>query len=104
MLKDWLRLLALQAIGMCFSLCAANYSALAQPSTDIPEETLQVSITERAHSQIDGRIQASREQAFEQAHLRVAPEDVPARLAPQVQRVVVLLRIRKLLKSLIPVF
>jgi hypothetical protein len=105
MLRDWSRLLAVQALGMCFSLCTAHYSASAQQSPDIPEEMLQVSITEQqARSQIDGRIQTSREQASEQAYLRVAPEDVPARLAPQVQQVVVLLRIRKLLKSLIPLF
>jgi hypothetical protein len=94
----------MQAIGMCFSLCAANYSASAQQSLDIPEEMLQVSITEQARSQLDGRIQTSGDQASEQVHLRVAPEDVPARLAPQVQQVVVLLRIRKLLRSLIPLF
>jgi hypothetical protein len=105
MLRDWPRIFALHAIGVCLSVGTASPPALAQQqSADIPEEMLQVSITERAHSQIDGRAQTSTEQVSEQRQLRVAPEDVPARLAPEVQRAVVLLRIRKLLKSFIPLF
>jgi hypothetical protein len=104
MLKDWPRMFAVQAIWICFGLYAANDAAAAQRPADIPEEMLQVSITERAHSQLDGRAQTSTEQASEQRQLRVAPEDVPARLAPEVQQTVVLLRIRKLLKSFIPLF
>ncbi len=104
MLRDWPRILAVQTIWVYFSLSAVNSPTLAQPSADIPEEMLQVSITERAHSQLDGRVQTATEQASEQRRLRVAPEDVPARLAPEVQQTVVLLRIRKLLKSFIPLF
>jgi hypothetical protein len=106
MLRDWPRIFAVQAIWVCLSVGTASPPTLAQQqqSADIPEEMLQVSITERAHSEIDGRAQTSTEQASEQRHLRVAPEDVPARLTPEVQRAVVLLRIRKLLKSFIPLF
>jgi hypothetical protein len=94
---------AVPAIWICFNVSAATYPASAQHA-DIPEEMLQTSITERAYSQLDGRAQTAREEASVQRQLRVAPEDVPARLAPEVQQVVVLLRIRKLLKSLIPLF
>jgi hypothetical protein len=104
MLKDWPKIFAVQCIWVCFSLCAASNLASAQRPADIPEEMLQVSITERAYSQLDGRTQTATEQASEQRQLRVAPEDVPARLAPEVQQAVVLLRIRKLLKSFIPLF
>jgi hypothetical protein len=104
MLREWPRLFAVPAIWICFSVGAATDPASAQQPADIPEEMLQTSITERAFSQLDGRAQTAREKASEQRQLRVAPEDVPARLAPEVQQVVVLLRIRKLLKSLIPLF
>jgi hypothetical protein len=103
MLRDWSRILAAPLAWMCFSLFAIR-PTLARQTADVPEEMLQVSITERANSQLDGRAQTSREQASEQRQLRVAPEDVPTRLAPEVQQAVVLLRIRKLLKSLIPLF
>jgi hypothetical protein len=102
MLREWPRIFAVPAIWICFS--AATYPASAQQPVDIPEEMLQTSITDRAFSQLDGRAQTAREEASAQRQLRVAPEDVPARLAPEVQQVVVLLRIRKLLKSLIPLF
>jgi hypothetical protein len=95
---------AVPLVWIFFSLCAALSPAFAQQPADLPEEMLQVSITERAHSRLDGRPQTSREEASEQRQLRVAPEDVPGRLSPEVQQTVVLLRIRKLLKSLIPLF
>jgi hypothetical protein len=104
MLREWPRIFAVLAIWIGFNIGAAAYPASAQQPEDIPEEMLQTSITERAFSQLDGRAQTAREEASEQRQLRVAPEDVPARLAPEVQQVVVLLRIRKLLKSLIPLF
>jgi hypothetical protein len=93
----------MRAFWICFSLCAATHPASAFPA-DVPEEMLQISITERAYSPLNGRAQTSKEAASEQQQLRVAPEDVPARIAPEVQQLVVLLRIRKLLKSLIPLF
>jgi hypothetical protein len=103
MLREWPRIVAIPAIWICFGFGAATDSASAQHA-DIPEEMLQTSITERAFSPLNGQAQTAREEAAEQRQLRVAPEDVPARLAPEVQQVVVLLRIRKLLKSLVPLF
>jgi hypothetical protein len=88
--------------SQCY-FCGVAHRVFAAPA-DIPEETLQVSIVESARSQVSGRIQNSSEQALEQQQLRVKPENVPARLAPKIQQAVVLLRIRKLIKSVIPFF
>jgi hypothetical protein len=95
--------LAMQMVGIFLSLGTTAHSTWAVPA-DIPEEMLQISMMEQAHSQLDGSVQTAQEQASEQQQLRVAPEDVPARLAPNVKQAVDLLRIRKLLKSLIPIF
>lgn len=101
-LRNRPKLFAMQ-IAIFLSLGTTAHPTLALPA-DIPEEMLQILVTERAYSQLDGSVQTSQGQASEQQQLRVAPEDVPARLAPNVKQAVDLLRIRKLLKSLIPIF
>ncbi|MGB8702787.1 MAG: hypothetical protein WCD18_25510 [Thermosynechococcaceae cyanobacterium] len=72
------------------------------PSEDIPEEVLQTQAIESARSRLDGQAQSPHTYAQEQQHLRVMPEDVPARLAPEVYQTIFLLRLQKLMKGLLP--
>jgi hypothetical protein len=74
------------------------------PNEDVPEEVLQIQVIEQSNSPVDGGSRLATEYAFEQRQLWVKPEDVPARLAPQIKQTIDLLRIRKVIKSLLPFF
>jgi hypothetical protein len=71
---------------------------------DIPEEMLQTQITTEANSPLTGLAQSASSSAKEQKQLRVTAAEVPPRLSPSIYRAVELLRLRKLLKSLLPFF
>jgi hypothetical protein len=99
---------AMVVLGFSWSISAI---ALANPEIppeeipeEIPEEVLQLSIIEQAHSQQSGVAQSPAEQAAEERSLRVTAEEVPAQIDPDIQQIIVLLRIRKLLKTFIPLF
>lgn len=83
-------------------------SGLAQVATaaqDVPEEMLQTQITTEANSPLTGLAQSATSRANEQKQLQGAvAAEVPPRLAPSIYRAVELLRLRKLLKSLLPFF
>ncbi len=72
------------------------------PPEDIPEEILQTEIIMDARSPIDGEPLTAAEYAELQAQLRIAAEDVPGRVTPRLQTLISLLRIRKLLRPLLP--
>jgi hypothetical protein len=97
------QLFVMLTIGQLFGFGASARRVFALP-VDIPEEVIQLSIYENASSQLDGQPQSSSEQALEQQQLRIPPEEVPAPLAPKIKQTVGLLRLRKLIKSLIPFF
>ncbi len=83
-------------------------SGLTQVETvaqDVPEEMLQTQITTEANSSLTGLAQSATSSANEQKQLQVGTAAaVPPRLAPSIYRAVELLRLRKLLKSLLPFF
>lgn len=82
-------------------------SSLAQVeigAQDIPEEMLQTQIAIEANSPLTGLQQSANNHAKEQKRLQVTAVEVPPRLAPSIYRSVELLRLRKLLKSILPLF
>jgi hypothetical protein len=82
-------------------------SSLSQVETgvqDIPEEMLQTQITTEANSLLTGLAQSANSSATEQKQLQVTATEVPPVLTPSIYRSVELLRLRKLLKSLLPFF
>jgi hypothetical protein len=74
------------------------------PNEDVPEEVLQIQVIEQSNSQMDGGARSAQDYASEQKQLRVKAEDVPARIAPEIKQTIDLLRIRKVIKSLLPFF
>jgi hypothetical protein len=74
------------------------------PTEDVPEEILQIQVIEQSNSQMDGGSRSAHTYALEQKQLRVKAEDVPARIAPEIKQTIDLLRIRKVIKSLLPFF
>jgi hypothetical protein len=81
--------------------CLAQATAVAE---DVPEEMLQTQVQIEAHSSVTGRAQVAEDYAQEQQELQVAATQVPPQLDPSIYRTVELLRLRKLLKSLLPFF
>jgi hypothetical protein len=78
--------------------------ALAQslpPANDIPEEVLSTQIFTEARSPIDGKPLTAAEYAQLQAELQ-STEAVQPKISPKLQRLIVLLRIRKVIKSILP--
>jgi hypothetical protein len=93
-------------VSLLVCLWIGNVSgSLAQtfpPTDDIPEEVLQTQVLETATSSQDGQSLAPSQYTREQQQQQIASEDVPPRLIPEVKQVVDLLRIRKLLKGILP--
>jgi hypothetical protein len=98
------RALLMATVFLCWEIGAPS-SSLAQGETgaqDIPEEMLQVQITTEANSPLTGTAQSATSNANEQKQLQIAATALPSRLAPSIYQGVELLRLRKLLKSLLP--
>lgn len=90
------------AVVMGLGNSSASAQALLPPSDDIPEEMLQVQAPLQFYSPQSGLPQSPSAYTQEQQQLRIAPKDVPAQLAPEIQQAVELLRIRKVLKVFLP--
>ncbi|MUL35102.1 hypothetical protein [Gloeocapsopsis dulcis] len=70
------------------------------PPEDIPEEVLRTEIITDARSPIDGKPLTAAEYADLQAQLQNRPVTPP--LSPQVREAITLLRLRRLIRTLIP--
>ena len=106
-------LLCLWFLGLVFctgaSILAGQAAAYAGTVTgisavpeEVPEEVLQIQVGVEANSGLTGQAQAVDVYAQEQRQLRVKAAEVPSRLAPSIYRAVELLRLRKILKGLLP--
>jgi hypothetical protein len=71
---------------------------------EVPEEVLQIQVGVEANSGLTGQVQAVDVYAQEQQLLQIKAEAVPPRLAPSIYRTMELLRLRKILKGLLPFF
>jgi hypothetical protein len=74
----------------------------ASASEDVPEEVLQIQVGTEANSALTGQAQDVGTHAKEQQQLQVRAADVPPKLSPSIYRAVELLRLRQVLKSLLP--
>jgi hypothetical protein len=108
-------LLCLWSLGHLFcigaSLLGGQVSAYAGQLTEksvvpeeVPEEVLQIQVGVEANSGLTGQGQAVDVYAQEQQLLQIKAEAVPPRLAPSIYRTLELLRLRKILKGLLPFF
>jgi hypothetical protein len=91
---------------LCWEI-GSQRSSLAQVQTaapEVPEEMLQTQIITEANSPLTGLAQSASNNTKAQSQLQVAATEVLPRLAPSIYRTVELLRLRKLLKSLLPFF
>lgn len=70
------------------------------PPDDIPEEVLRTQIITEARSPIDGKPLTAAEYAQLQAH--IAEDSTPPQLNPKLQQLIFLLRLRHLLRRVIP--
>ena len=70
------------------------------PTNDIPEEILRTEIITEARSPIDGKPLTAAEYA--EIKVKLAENPFPVQVNPRLQQLVLLLRIRKMLKTFIP--
>lgn len=99
MLKVISRLSLSTSVGLVLGWQAASVLALPPPE-DIPEEVLRTEIITEARSPIDGKQLTAAEYADLQAQLQSRPVTPP--LSPQVRETITLLRLRRLIRTLIP--
>lgn len=85
--------------GLLLGWKTASVLALPPPE-DIPEEILRTEIITEARSPIDGKRLTAAEYAELQAQLQNRPVTPP--LSPQVRETITLLRLRRLIRTLIP--
>jgi hypothetical protein len=83
-------------------LLGAPLLALEVPATaEIPEEVLRTEIIIEARSPIDGQRLTAAEYAELQAELR-STDAIRPKVSPKIQRLILLLRVRKVLRSIAP--
>ena len=75
---------------------------LIDSAMEVPEEILEAEIILEARSPIDGSPMTPAEYAQLQDELRLSRSEVPGRLDPKLHRAVILLRLRKILKTVFP--
>jgi hypothetical protein len=75
---------------------------LSPKSEEVPEEVLQIQVGVEANSALTGQAQNVEAHAQERQQLQVGAADVPPKLSPSIYRAVELLRLRQVLKSLLP--
>jgi hypothetical protein len=95
--KGWL--IGLLYIGATYQpLCAAPLP----PVEDTPEEMMQIEVSEDAASRLNGQVVTPVIDAQQRDTLRIPEENLPARLAPEVYQVIFLLRLRSVVRGLLP--
>jgi hypothetical protein len=82
--------------------CQPVWGQYLPPAADIPEEIQQTVIDETATSALDGQALPPNAYAQQRDALRIREEDLPARLAPEVHQVIVLLRVRSVVRGILP--
>jgi hypothetical protein len=85
-------------LGVTF--VAAEPALCLPPSEDVPEEVLRTEIITEARSPIDGKSLTAAEYAQLQAEL--AQPSTPPKLSPKIRRLIFLLRVRRLLRTVAP--
>lgn len=81
-----------------FSFANAESALSLPPPTDMPEEVLRTEIIIEARSPIDGKPLT----ASEYAQMQAQQESVPSQLSPNIQHLVFLARVRKLIRRIVP--
>lgn len=87
--------------GVLIGWSLAGASMALPPPEDIPEEVLRTEMIVDGRSARDGEPLTAEEYAAEQAAI-AATLDQPGELPPEVQQIVLLLRIRKLVRPVFP--
>jgi hypothetical protein len=97
--------ISLSALGVQVA-CAdkGQRPEVSSASEEVPEEVLQIQVETEANSILTGQPQTVDAHAQEQRQIQIRAADVPARLSPSIYRAVELLRLRQLLKGLLPFF
>ncbi|MCM1982866.1 hypothetical protein [Lyngbya confervoides] len=104
--QHWGILLGLSGLFTRFNAVALAQSlnASPHPTPDIPEEILQTQVILEARSPLDGSPMTAASYAQLQEALGPPREEIPARLSPKLHRAATLLRLRKILRTILPVF
>lgn len=87
--------------GLLGSLPVAVVAVELPPAADLPEEVLRTEIITEARSPIDGQPLTAAEYAELQAELR-STDAIQPKVSPKIQRLILLLRVRKVIKSIAP--
>jgi hypothetical protein len=92
-------LVGLLYLGICYHPLLA---APLPPVEDTPEEMMQIEVSEDAASRLNGEVVTPVTEAQQRDSLRIPEEDLSARLAPEVYQVIFLLRLRSVVRGLLP--
>jgi hypothetical protein len=87
------------APALMFALGAAEPALSLPPASDVPEEVLRTEIFTSARSPVNGKPLTAAEYAELQAQLETAPTP---RLNADVRQLIFLLRVRKLIRTIVP--
>ncbi|MFQ3615218.1 MAG: hypothetical protein SNJ57_00360 [Cyanobacteriota bacterium] len=72
------------------------------PPEDVPEEVLRTQIVLEGRSPVTGEPLTASEHAAQQANRQTAIEEQPRDLPPEIQQIVILLKLRRFLRPVLP--
>lgn len=98
--RHWSRRIAIASLSTVLSTNFAIAGLCLPPPEDTPEEVLRTEIITEARSPIDGELLTAAEYAELQALLQKDPTD-PV-VAAQIQEIIVLLRLRRAIRTFFP--
>ena len=98
--RTWSRRVAIAALSTILSTSFTSLGRCLPPPEDTPEEILRTEIITEARSPIDGELLTAAEYAELQALLQEDPTD-PV-VAAQIQEIMVLLRLRRAIRTFFP--
>ncbi|WP_013322951.1 hypothetical protein [Gloeothece verrucosa] len=88
-------------LGVGLTVSGTQLSLALPPPKDIPEEVLRTEIILEGRSPVNGQPLTASE--YLQLEQQLAQSPYPPQLTPKVQQLIFLLRVRKLLKTFIPI-
>ena len=89
--------------SVAFGLGTAPASIALPPPEDIPEEVLRTEIIIEGRSPEDGELLTAEEYAEEQAATAATLDQPGEIVSPEIQQLILLLRIRKLVRPILPI-
>ncbi|GAB4458993.1 MAG: hypothetical protein OHK0037_03540 [Elainellaceae cyanobacterium] len=102
-MRQWIAWFGVSVVGFSMMPLGGLPGHAVPPPEDVPEEVLRTQLVLEGRSPTTGEPLTAGEHAAQQASRRELLENQPRELPPQVQQVVILLKLRRVLRPVLPI-